>query len=148
MVGEPIATSLLWVLIAIALMGSTATDFGRFLLSLQALSREGPVLLVLAHIINLVRHMLILHQQPSILIMAGIRNTLKTTLAIPRTCSNTAVHSIRRCMERLVLLVLDQAPCILMGLLRLSHCKGVLYTPELHSMVIKHHSCTVLLLPV
>lgn len=144
MVEEPIAIWPLWALTAIVLMGSMAIDFDRFL---QALSREGPVSLVLDHFPNLVRLTVIHRQEHFILLSAGIRNTLKTTLAILRICFSMALHSTHRCMEHLVLLVLDQVPCILMDPSRLNRYKEALFIPA-RSMVFKHHRCMVLLVPV
>lgn len=48
-----------------------ATVFGRFLLSLQALSREGPVSLVLDRSLKLVRHTVTRRRKRFILLMAG-----------------------------------------------------------------------------
>jgi hypothetical protein len=71
MVDEPIAIWPPWVPIVIVLTASTATVFGRCLLSLQALSREGPVSLVLDRSLKLGRRTVTRRRKHFILLTAG-----------------------------------------------------------------------------
>ena len=66
-----------------------ATVFGRFLLSLQALSREGPGSLVLDHSLKLVRHTVTRRRKRFILPMAGTFFILEQCHLF--TCSNMSV---------------------------------------------------------
>lgn len=59
-----------------------ATVFGRFLLSLQALSREGPVSLVLDRFLRVVRLTVTRHRKHFILLMAGSFPQLFTALIL------------------------------------------------------------------
>jgi hypothetical protein len=118
MVDVPTAIWPHWGRIATGLMVSTA------------LSREGPVTLVVPRSLNLVRHSAILRSKQALLIhlhMEGIRNTLKTTLAIHRTCFNMVHHSMHhRCMVALAHSVLEQAQSFLMVALQPSLYRAVL----------------------
>lgn len=66
-----------------------------------------------------------------------------------RTCFNMVVRSMhRRCMEHPVLLVLDQAPFILMDHSRLNHYKEPLFILDHSTLHFRRHICMVPLVPI